>query len=154
MSNAWLDEANNQDDIQESEKKFEDNFVGGAVKKSSEFQKLDDSEEYLSKLESRLIKLKSKSSVLKQLQDKKEECFNNLLNSASQSAITSDSDIQLETEVKSNDIVRHILPQQPHTIGEIAHLVHHDLLDIQKQENDDETEEIIAEASADQNEDK
>lgn len=50
MSNAWLDEANNQDDIQESEKKFEDNFVGGAVNKSSEFQKLDDSEEYLSKL--------------------------------------------------------------------------------------------------------
>lgn len=88
------------------------------------------------------------------MQDKKEECFNNLLNSASPSAITSDSDIQLETEVKSNDIVRHILPQQPHTIGEIAHLVNHDLLDIQKQEDDNETEVIITEASADQSEDK
>lgn len=87
------------------------------------------------------------------MQDKKEECFNNLLNSASQSAITSDSDIQLETEVKSHDILRHILPQQPLVSGEIAHLVNHDLLDIQKQENDNETEEITTEASADQSED-
>lgn len=79
--------------------------------------------------------------MLKQLQDKKEECFNNLLNSSDHGVITSDSDIQLETEVKSNDLVRHIIPQQPHTIGEIAHLVNHDLLDIQKQEEEEETEE-------------
>lgn len=48
MSNAWLDETNH-DDIQDCDKKFEDNFVVGASK-SKEFQKLDDSEEYLSKL--------------------------------------------------------------------------------------------------------
>jgi hypothetical protein len=38
--------------------------------------------------------------------------------------------------------VRHILPQQPQTVGEIAHLVKHDALDIQKQESEIEVVEI------------
>lgn len=49
MSNAWLDETNNKNDIKDSEKKFEDNFVA-ETNSSKEFQKLDDSEEYLGKL--------------------------------------------------------------------------------------------------------
>lgn len=96
-------------------------------------------------------KLKSKSSVLKQLQEKKEECFNNLLNSANPDAITSDSDLQLEAEVKSIDIVRHIIPQQAQTIGEIAHLVNHDLLDILKQENETEATEETADTKTEKN---
>lgn len=88
--------------------------------------------------------------MLKQLQDKKEECFNNLLNSVNPDLITSDSDLQLETEVKSNDIVRHIIPEQAQTIGEIAHLVNHDLLDIVKQQNDtDESEQTETSANID-----
>lgn len=50
MSNAWLDEINNEDDIKDCEKKFEDNFVPEEANSIKEFQKLDDSEEYLSKL--------------------------------------------------------------------------------------------------------
>lgn len=79
---------------------------------------------------------------MKQLKDKKEECFNNLLNSINSGLITSDNDIELEEEVKSSDLIRHILPQQAQTVGEIAHLVKHDALDIQKQETESEVEKV------------
>lgn len=61
MSNAWLDESSNQDNNQECDKKFEDNFV---TEKKKEFQKLDDSEEYLSKLgELRLVIISSNHQI-------------------------------------------------------------------------------------------
>lgn len=49
MSSAWLDENNHQDNNNDCDKEFEDNFVVESSN-SKEFQKLDDSEEYLNKL--------------------------------------------------------------------------------------------------------
>lgn len=90
-------------------------------------------------VESRLKKIKKDPSVLKQLQEKREECFNNLLNNSI--TIRSDQDFELEEEVQTNRIISHLIPAQPQTIGEIAHLVRHDELDQQKQENEEETPE-------------
>lgn len=133
--NVWGGTETNQSEgelINESDRKFEDNFV------TKEFQKLDDSEEYLKILENRLKKIKKNSGVLSQLKEKREECINNLLN-ASQT-INTDKDFELETEIESNKLVSHIQPIQPQTVGEIAHLVKHDHLSQQKEEEDEEEE--------------
>lgn len=87
-------------------------------------------------LESRLRKIKKDPSVLKQLQEKREECFNNLLNNSI--SITSQQDFELDEGVQSNEIIRHLIPTQAQTVGEIAHLIRHDLLDQQKQEEEED----------------
>lgn len=81
-------------------------------------------------------KLKKDPSVLKQLKEKREECFNNLLNNSF--TIRSEQDFELEEEVTSNKIISHLIPAQPQTVGEIAYLVRHDELDQQKQEAEEE----------------
>lgn len=128
---AWVDDQV-VIDINEIDRKFEDNFVP-----KSEFQKLDDSEEYLKILENRLQKIKKNPTVLKQLKEKREELFDNLLNSST-TRITTDKDIELEESIEANKIISHLIPEQPQTVGEIAHLIKHDQLDLQKQEEDQE----------------
>ncbi|KAL7011661.1 hypothetical protein ACKWTF_014377 [Chironomus riparius] len=132
---AWVDDqvAIN---INEIDRKFEDNFVP-----KSEFQKLDDSEDYLKILENRLKKIKQNPSVLNQLKEKREELVGNLLNSST-TRITTDKDIELDESIESNKIISHLIPEQPQTIGEIAHLIKHDQLDLQKQEEDLEPENL------------
>ena len=132
---AWVDDLV-AIDINEIDRKFEDNFVP-----KSEFQKLDDSEDYLKILENRLKKIKQNPTVLNQLKEKREELVGNLLNSST-TRITTDKDIELEEAIESNKIISHLIPEQPQTIGEIAHLIKHDQLDIQKQEEDQEPENL------------
>lgn len=91
-------------------------------------------------------KLKKDPSVLKQLKEKREECFKNLLNNSF--TIRSEQDLELEEEVNSNKIISHLIPAQPQTAGEIAHLVKHDELDQQKQEAEEEAQVVEPEATA------
>lgn len=93
----------------------------------------------MTSLESRLKKIKKDPSVLKQLKEKREECLNNLLNTSY--SLRSEQDFELEESVKSNEIIRHLLPAQAQTVGEIAYLIQHDTLDQQKQEVDEATVE-------------
>lgn len=81
-------------------------------------------------------KIKKDPSVLKQLKEKREECLKNLLNNSI--TLRTNQDFQLEEEIHSNRIISHLIPAQPQSIGEIAHLVHHDELDQQKQEEESE----------------
>lgn len=96
-------------------------------------------------LESRLKKIKKDPSVLQQLKKKREECFNNLLNNSL--SIRSEEDFEFDESVNSIEIIRHLNPAQPQTVGEVAHLVKHDLLDQQKQEDEEEVNNIEATAS-------
>lgn len=153
---AWT-ESVQEDNINCSEKAFEDDFV--SPENSNDFKKLEDSDDYLKllgkfiyskiclpskliiviSLESRLKKIRKDPSVLQQLKEKREECLNNLLNTSY--SLRSEQDFELEESVKSNEIIRHLLPAQAQTLGEIAHLIQHDQLDQQKQEVDEANQE-------------
>lgn len=74
------------------------------------------------------------------MKEKREECFNNLLNNSL--SIRSEQDFELEESVTSIEIIRHLSPAQPQTAGEVAHLVKYDLLDQQKQEDEEESLEV------------
>lgn len=74
--------------------------------------------------------------MLQQLKEKREECLNNLINSSS--SYRTEEDIQLDQSVTPNEIIRHLIPAQAHSVGEIAHLIQHDALDHQKQEQEEE----------------
>lgn len=77
---------------------------------------------------------------MKQLKEKREECFNNLLNNSI--SITTNQDLELEEDlVQPNEIIRHLIPQQAQSVGEIAHLIRHDTLDQQKQEDEEDQQE-------------
>lgn len=89
--------------------------------------------------ETRLRKIKKDPSVLKQLKEKREECFKNLLNNSI--SITSQQDFELDESVEPNEIIRHLIPAQAQTVGEIAHLIRHDTLDQQKQEEETDHQE-------------
>jgi Coiled-coil domain containing 32 len=87
-----------------------------------------------------LKKIKKDPSILKQLAEKREECYNNLLNGSIQ--IRSEEDFEFEEELRSNRIISHLIPAQPHSIGEIASLVKHDELDQRKQEAEEEEAQL------------
>lgn len=76
--------------------------------------------------------------MLKQLKEKREECMNNLLNNSL--SIRTEQDFVLEESVTPNEIIRHLIPAQAQTVGEIAHLIKHDLLDQQRQEEEEEVQ--------------
>lgn len=96
---------------------------------------LNDISEPSNILESRLRRIKKDPNVLKQLKEKREECFNNLLNNSNSSSITTEADLELDQAVESKEIIRHLIPVQAQSVGEIAHLIKHDQLDQQKQED-------------------
>jgi hypothetical protein len=79
---------------------------------------------------------------LTQLKQKREETINNLLNNCD--TITTENDLELDTPIEANKIISNIFPEQPHTIGEIAHLVKNDFLDQQKQDVQEEDKEDTA----------
>lgn len=74
--------------------------------------------------------------MLKQLKEKREECMNNLLNNSL--SIQTEQDFELGESVTPNEIIRHLIPAQAQTAGEIAHLIKYDTLDQQKQEEEEE----------------
>lgn len=86
--------------------------------------------------ENRLKKLKKNSGVLSQLKEKREECINNLLNQSQ--TLNTDNDFELEAEIEANKIISHLQPRQPQSVGEIAHLIKHDQLSLQKEEEEEE----------------
>lgn len=88
-------------------------------------------------------KIKKDPSVLEQLKEKREECLNNLLNNSS--SIQTEQDYVLDESVTSNEIIRHLIPAQAQTVGEIAHLIEHDTLELQRQEEEEEAAEEIHE---------
>jgi hypothetical protein len=151
---AWPDKDDHQQ-LDDSEKSFEDNFVSSSIK---QFVKLDDSDEYLSKLSnlffiylqsiylcylrikfkiisaSRLNKIKKNSNILQQLKEKREEHINNLLNNSTGTGINCDKDLQLEEAIEPNKVISYLIPQQAQNVGEVANLIKHDYLDLQNEE--------------------
>jgi len=107
---------------------FDDSFTAeksDGRKKNELFEKLPDSEEYLAVLETKLKNLKKKKVVLN-----KEEIVGELLlrSNNSRLEIVSDSDIELDSAVANNQLVRQILPQQPISRGETVRLLQADYL--------------------------
>jgi hypothetical protein len=84
-----------------------------------------------------LRKIKKDPSTLKQLKEKREECYNQLLNE--DFTIRSEQDFFFDESVNTHEIIRHLNPEQPQTLGEIAPIINHDTLDQQKQEDEEDT---------------
>lgn len=151
---------------------FEDNFEPTPV----EFNKLPDSNEYLLSLgklyfsikikktkngvtifiiaffftENKLKKIKNDPNILRQLTERREECFRNLLNDNIR--IQTEQDLELEAEVnpelgRANEILRQIRPEQPLSVGEIVHIIKHDHLDNTTEEEQQESDQSDSGAS-------
>lgn len=81
---------------------------------------------------------------MQQLTEKRESCLRNLLQNQSCNLNTI-SDFELDESVKSDlgaaqEILRHLKPEQPLSIGEIVHILEHDHLSIEKEEIEKEIE--------------
>jgi len=115
---------------------FKDSFVLGSStaavhpQDGNKFEKLPDSQEYLSRLENRLKALERKKSK-QDSQLAKEQILGNLIRSESKQilGILTDSDINLDREVETNLVLRQLVPKQPLTVGETVRLVESDQLD-------------------------
>lgn len=106
---------------------FQNSFL---EENGGKFEKLPDSQEYLSQLESKLKQLTKKKGE-KSFRQNKEEILGNLIRSESKQilGILSDSDLALDREIQPNLVLRQLQPQQPLTVGETVHLVESDQLD-------------------------
>lgn len=76
--------------------------------------------------EKKLNKLKNKSSVLKQLADRREECMEKLLTGAID--LPTDLDFDDNSNRTASQFVRHIIPEQPLNSAELVHIIKHDHL--------------------------
>ncbi len=77
--------------------------------------------------ENKLNKLKTKSSVLKQLTERREECMEKLLSGAIDLPPT-ELDYDDNSNRPSAQFVRHIIPEQALNSGELIHIIKHDQL--------------------------
>ena len=111
---------------------FTDSFIDSNILNENDqgFAKLPDSDEYLKILENKLKNLEKKKGQ-KGFEEKKEDILGNLLRSESKQllGILSESDINLDQAVDTNQVLRQLVPQQPLTVGEIIPLVDSDVLD-------------------------
>jgi len=119
---------------------FDDAFTDGAeagVVPCDGFERLPDSAQYLALLEKRLSNLKRRKESGKAFQEHKDEIIGKLLRSESRQlvGILSETDLQLDREVDSNQLLRQLVPKQPRTLGETVHLVKADQLDLAYAEN-------------------
>lgn len=77
--------------------------------------------------EKKLNKLKTNSSVLEQLTERREACMENLLRGTIE--LPSDTDLNLDSsETSHNQLVRHIIPEQAINSAELLHIIKHDQL--------------------------
>ena len=84
--------------------------------------------------ENRLKKLKKDPSVLKQLSERREAAIENLLKTTDR--LTTESDINFDQPIhqsleileSAQEIIRHICPAQPQTVGEVVHIIKYDQL--------------------------
>ncbi|XP_018327971.2 uncharacterized protein LOC108738863 [Agrilus planipennis] len=109
---------------------FEDNFIDS----------LPDSKEYIAILESKLKKLKSNPSFIKQLQEKREACMRELLCDMTNCPIEIEEDF-LKEELQTYSILRTIAPEkQALSKGEIVEFIKYDQLINETHENEDSAE--------------
>lgn len=77
---------------------------------------------------------------------KREDCFENLLNSNSTTTTWTNNDVELDDPISSHgdsavqEIYRHICPVQPLNVGEIVHIVKYDQLEEQNSINDQDNQ--------------
>lgn len=100
--------------------------------------------------ENKLKKIKNDPNILRQLTERREECFRNLLNDNIR--IQTEQDLELEAEVnpelgRANEILRQIRPEQPLSVGEIVHIIKHDHLDNTTEEEQQESDQSDSGAS-------
>lgn len=87
--------------------------------------------------EKKLNKLKSNSSVLKQLADRREECMEKLLSGAIDLSTNSDLDFDDSSNRPVLELVRHIIPEQAVNSTELVHIIKHDHLAATESTDDD-----------------
>lgn len=85
--------------------------------------------------EKKLNKLKSNSSVLQQLTERRQACMENLLNGTIE--LEADTGLDLEDSSRTSNIVRHIIPEQAINSTELVHIIKHDHLATESTEDVD-----------------
>uniref|UniRef100_A0A1Q3FB14 Uncharacterized protein n=1 Tax=Culex tarsalis TaxID=7177 RepID=A0A1Q3FB14_CULTA len=113
---------------------FEDNFepAVGDQQQQPRDGRLPDSDSYLAALERRLKRIKTNPTVLQQLAERREACMQHLLNDDTAAASTRYD--QLDEPVFNHELLRIIRPEQALSAAELAHLVKHDHLEGENQE--------------------
>ncbi|XP_017877495.1 uncharacterized protein LOC108623468 isoform X2 [Ceratina calcarata] len=131
---------------QESNDKCKTGFEDSFVESQSDYSKLDDSEEYLAKLYSRLRNLQkgtSKKDLVSSLSVAKEDCIARL--------ITSGHKIETEEEIElsSNPLIRHIVPHlQALTASELVHLLKADVLQVISETEEQKIDKLLNETNS------
>lgn len=117
---------------------FEDNFepaVGGDQQQPRD-GRLPDSDSYLAALERRLRRIRTNPTVLEQLAERREACMQQLLNDS-----TASSYDQLDDSITNHELLRFIRPEQALSVAELAHLVKHDHLEGEQEEQQQDIKE-------------
>lgn len=121
---------------------FEDNFepaVGGDQQQQPRDGRLPDSDSYLAALERRLRRIRTNPTVLEQLAERRGACMQQLLNDS-----TASSYDQLDERVEpvfNHELLRFIRPEQALSVAELAHLVKHDHLEGEQEEQQQDIKE-------------
>lgn len=120
---------------------FEDNFepAVGDQQQQPRDGRLPDSDSYLEALERRLKRLKTNPTVLQQLAERREACMQQLLND--EFAASASRYDQLDEPVFNHELLRFIVPEQALSAAELAHLVKHDHLEGDHQEEQQQQQE-------------
>uniref|UniRef100_A0A1Q3FF85 Uncharacterized protein n=1 Tax=Culex tarsalis TaxID=7177 RepID=A0A1Q3FF85_CULTA len=118
---------------------FEDNFepAVGDQQQQPQDGRLPDSDSYLAALERRLKRIKTNPTVLQQLAERREACMQHLLNDDTASTRYD----QLDEPVFNHELLRIIRPEQALSAAELAHLVKHDHLEGENQEEPQQQQE-------------
>lgn len=124
-------------DATQQQLQFEDNFEPSSAVPDQ--QRLADSDTYLAALERRLKRIKTNPTVLQQLAERREACMQQLLNDTSSVAASNNNSYdQLDEPVFNHELLRIIRPEQAISAAELAHLVKHDHL---AEEHEDEQQQ-------------
>ncbi|XP_030369951.1 uncharacterized protein LOC115620714 [Scaptodrosophila lebanonensis] len=97
-------------------------------------QHLPDSANYLQLLERKLAKVQKGAKLLDSLQEKRQDCMRSLLGSNGVPATTLEQLLELDVPIESGRLQRHLLPVQAVTAGEKLHIIQHDALEDQIEE--------------------
>ncbi|KAH8360215.1 hypothetical protein KR093_011441, partial [Drosophila rubida] len=102
----------------------------------TKIEPLPDSANYLQLLERKLQRVQKGAKLLDSLQEKKQDCMRNLLATSDIGvpASTLEQLLDLDTPIESGRLHRHLLPVQAVTVGETLHIVKHDALEEQIEE--------------------
>lgn len=87
--------------------------------------------------EKKLNKLKTNSSVLQQLTERREACMENLLNGTIELEANTDLDFEDNSRTSHRQLVRHIIPEQAINSAELVHIIKHDHLATESTEDVD-----------------